>query len=144
MLEGGAVAGFAFSPGPVDDREEILFPEVLDEGDIAAGIVVEDLRDVDSGLLEKTGHGEEVAIVLAIEGVVNPDEGRMIFRLEADDGAPRSAPLDGFENYGVVGVELQVGTNRGEEGVGSHGLVIGGQLAICRLDGGGMSVGKRH
>ena len=66
------------------------------------------------------GDGKEVAVVLALEGVMDSNEGGVAFGLEADDRSARGTALDGLENDGMVRIELQMSSNGGEQCVSSH------------------------
>ena len=84
-------------------------------------IIVKNLGDIQAVLSQEVCHRQEEAIVLTLHRIVNPNERRMPVSLEPNNSSPRSPPFDRLENNGVIRLELQVGTNGSEEGVGSHG-----------------------
>jgi len=91
LLEGGTVVWLAGLEWFAFQAEEVLVSEILNEGDLAAGVIVKDARDIQSGAGEEFGDGKEVGIVRAFEGVVNADEAGVIIWLNADDGATRGS-----------------------------------------------------
>ena len=120
LLEDAAVVGFAFGPGGVLEGKEVVAAEVLDEGEVPGAVVVEDGGDVEAGVFQEVGDGEEKGVVGAFVGVVEADEGGVTVGAEAQDGASAGPGLDGLDHHGVGGVELEMGTDGGEEGVGGH------------------------
>jgi len=138
LLEDGAVNGLADFEGLVLQAGEINIAKVLDEGDVAADVVVKDFGDVESGAGEKLGDGEEVCIIRALEGVVNADKGAVIFRLDTDDGAARSPLDDGLHENLVGRGKVEVGANSSEEGISRHCSMDGSQIGVSvdAVDGG--------
>ena len=88
LFEHAAIVGLAQIPRLAHKGEKVFFAQVFHQGDVAPWIVIEDVGDVDTVLPEKAGDGEEIAVVLAVERVVDADEGGVPLRLETNDGAP--------------------------------------------------------
>jgi hypothetical protein len=84
-------------------------------------VIVEDLGDIQAILPQKVGYRQEELIVLTLHRVVNPYKRRMPLGLESDHGPPGGSSFNGLEDDGVIWLELQVGTNGSEQGVGGHG-----------------------
>tara|TARA_B100001093_G_scaffold349531_1_gene334072 strand:- start:359 stop:730 length:372 start_codon:yes stop_codon:yes gene_type:complete len=88
---------------------------------MTARVIVEDLGDIQAILPQKVRYGQEELIILSLHRVVNPNKRRMPLSLEADYGPSGGSSFNRFEDYGVIRLELEVGTNGSEQGVGGHG-----------------------
>ena len=120
LLECTTIVRLPLFPWLIGKRKEILFSKILNQRDITPRIVIENLRDIETVLPQEMRYRKEKAIVFTLERIVNSDERGMALCLESDDGSSRSSPLDGLKDNRMVRLELEVGTNGGEQGVGSH------------------------
>ncbi len=120
LFERTPVIRFSHFPWVIGQRKQIFLAKVLDQSDMTTRIIVKNLGDIQAVLSQEVCHGQEEAIVLTLHRVVNSNERRMPVSLEPNNSPPRSPPFDGLENNGVIRLELQVGTNGSEEGVGGH------------------------
>jgi hypothetical protein len=120
LLKGGTIEGLAVFVGTVLHREEIGIAQILDEGNLTADIVIKNFWDVQPGGGKEIRDREEVSVVGTFESVVHPDETRMVFGGDPDDGAPGGSLLDRLHENLVSRSEVEVSADGGEKSVGWH------------------------